>query len=87
MMDKVALAIERQIASPIPIGLTPGLLSNAINQQATKEDKPVGFPNEVHRRLAIADKASHRQSERRCTYVRLQADTSRPKGPAAPWSL
>ena len=63
MTDKIALAIKRRAVSPVPIGLMLGFLSNAIKQQATKDDKQVGFTNEVHRRLATADKASHKSSE------------------------
>ena len=32
----------------MPIGLTPGHLSSAINRQARKAERPLGSTNDVH---------------------------------------
>ena len=47
-----ALAIICLGISPIPMGLTPGFLSNANNEQDNSGDKFLGSMHSVHRRLA-----------------------------------
>ena len=43
----MALEIIRRGTSPMPIGLTPGHLSNGISRQATKALRPSGLTKEV----------------------------------------
>ena len=49
--------------SPIPIGRTPGHLSNAINLQATNALRPMGSAYMVHIRLTTKAMAVHSSLE------------------------
>ena len=70
----------------MPIGRTPGCLSSAISQQATKADIPFGSTYCVFTFLAMEAIAVHKPAEAvlKELHNRFQAAALRPDGPAAP---
>ena len=59
MMARIAFPTIRHATSPIPIGRTPGHLSNVINLEATNALRPMGSTYEVHIRLPTKAMAVH----------------------------
>ena len=76
----------RHKVSPIPIHLTPGHLSSAINLQATNASRPLGSKEVVQILLAKETIASHRSAECEQNDVHdlFHPSVSIPEGPAAP---
>ena len=76
----------RLAVSPMPIGLTPGHLSRAINRQATNAYRLFGSTKEQQILLAVDAKESQRSLEAdwKDVHRRFHAIASRPEGPAAP---
>ena len=56
-LERTALATIRFTTSHMPIGITPGFLFNAIKQQATKGEKPLGAQIRLANR-AVATQSS-----------------------------
>ena len=56
----IAFPITHCAVSPTPIGHTPGHLSRAINQQATREDIPLGS---TYCHLVVLASDSHRSTD------------------------
>ena len=83
MTNTISLPTIRQAVSPMPTGLTPGYLSRAMCQQATK---PLGFTKLEQIHLAIEASASQRSVEVDLNDVHIcfQAAESSPEGPAGP---
>ena len=84
MVVRIAFPMMRLAVSPMPIGLTPGHLSRAINRQATNADRLFGFTKEQHILLAVDAKASQRplEADWKDVHRRFHATASRPEGPA-----
>ena len=76
----------RLAVSPVPIGLTPGFLSNAMSLQDRKGAMLTGSTNSVQSLCAVSARELHSSREAALKEVQslLQLSASRPDGPAAP---
>ena len=83
----MALPMILLTTSPMPIGLTPGRLSNGIKRQATYACSEAGSMYLEAILLAQLARASHRVSEVALNEVHILRHSSAaiPDGPAAPW--
>ena len=85
----MALEMIRRGTSPIPIGLTPGHLSNGRRRQATKALRASGLTREVQslRPTAAREEQRSLEADLKEEHRRRQANASRPERPAAPLVL
>ena len=90
-MDRMAFDVDVILLahSQIPMGLTPGNLSNAIKQHVRKADSPMGSARETQSLLVSRTREWHSCQEAEWKEVQrcLQQCASRPEGPAAPLVL
>ena len=87
VMLKMALSMMRLAVSPIPMGRTPGFLSEAIRWLAICGAVLAGSTNSVQRRFATKAKEwqSSKDGDLKEVHNLLHPSASRPEGPAAPW--
>ena len=85
-MARMAFPTIYRVPSPIPIGRTPGHLSNAINLEATNALRPMGSTYEVHIRLPTKAMTVHNSLEAswKDEHMLIQAEESILDRAAAP---